>query len=274
MNLFNHQSEVKARVLGTDLDGTLIPLPDSEDNRRDLRILARAMTSGNRELVFATGRHVESVLETIEGYGLPQPQWMVCDVGSSIYRWGSGRYELFGPYRDHLRELVGGMDRRSMIAALEAVDGLQLQDAASQGPFKISFFAEAARVEELESRIALICENGGFPFGCMGSVDPFSGKGLLDLLPNQVSKAYALIWLATHADFRPEELVYAGDSGNDYAALVAGFRSIAVGNASDSLVAKITREMESRGALDRFYPARASGTSGVLEGCRHFGLVD
>lgn len=273
MEHFNLQSQIDPRVLGTDLDGTLIPLPDSAENRRDLRLLTKKLADGERELVFATGRHFESVLDAIQMHALPQPDWMVCDVGSSIYQRTPEGFEPFGPYEEHLRSLVGGINRAAVEKALQPVEGLEIQGEESQGPFKISYFSVSERVEELEEQIGSICSGAGLPFTCMGSVDPFNGKGLLDLLPNQVSKAYALIWLSTHADFKPEELVYAGDSGNDYAALVAGFRSIAVANASDTLIEKIQEEMSEKGISERFYPAKGKATSGVLEGCHHFGLL-
>ncbi|MBC2600284.1 HAD-IIB family hydrolase [Puniceicoccus vermicola] len=273
MNLFNLESNLDVRVLGTDLDGTLIPLPDCPENREDLEILKKGLESGGREVVFATGRHFESVLEAIEEFGLPQPQWLICDVGTSIYRAKGGGYELYQPYVDHLSEKSGGIDRTDVEEAVSGIDGLELQGAESQGPFKISYFADNSRVDELVREMGRACEEKGLPFLAMGSVDPFNQNGLLDLLPAGVSKAYALIWLATHADFRPEELVFSGDSGNDYAALVAGFRSIAVGNAASELVEKVAQEMKANGASERFYAAKAFATSGVLEGCRHFGLL-
>ncbi|MGE9290455.1 MAG: HAD-IIB family hydrolase [Puniceicoccales bacterium] len=273
MDLFNLESKFNARVLATDLDGTLIPLPDCPGNVEDLQRLKKALTGGDREVIFATGRHFESVLEAIEQYGLPEPQWLICDVGTSIYRVGMAGYEPYQPYIDHLLEKVGGIDREAVESVMAEVEGIELQGEASQGPFKISYFSKDTRVEELVKIMGARCVEGDLPFSALGSVDPFNQKGLLDLLPTGISKAYALIWLATHADFRPEELVFSGDSGNDYAALVAGFRSIAVGNASPALVEKVASELEAKGAADRFYAAEQSATSGVLEGCRHFGLL-
>jgi len=273
MDLFNLESKTTPRVLGTDLDGTFIPLPESPENVRDLGILTDMMAQGGRETVFATGRHFESVLEAIDTHGLPTPEWMVCDVGSSVYRASSKGYELYQPYADHLGGMIGQMNRDSVELLLKNVDGMELQEKASQGPFKISYFTNVSNLKVLTETVAAICDQEKLPFTCMSSVDPFTDVGLIDLLPAGVSKAFALIWLSTHADFRPEELVYAGDSGNDYAALVAGFRSIAVGNMEASLVQKIQKEMAAKNASDRFYAATEKGTSGVLEGCRHFGLV-
>ena len=274
MEKFNLESRSEPRVLATDLDGTLIPLPESEENRADLRRLADAMGERSREVVFATGRHLESVLRVMEYDGLPRPEWMICDVGSSIHRRDTkGAYHPFEPYDDHLAGLLGEIDRAAVERTLEVIEGLVLQDEACQSRFKISYFAPADRVESLVGEITRVCGEEGLPFACMGSVDPFNKKGLLDLLPAGVSKAYALIWLSTHADFRPDEVVYAGDSGNDHAALVAGFRAIAVGNMDGALADRIERELSEQGHPDLLFRATKSATSGVLEGCRHFGLV-
>lgn len=154
------------------------------------------------------------------------------------------------------------------------MEGLVLQEDAAQAPFKISYYCDAANLPDLSRAIGELCEGKALPFACMPSVDPFNNRGLLDLLPREVSKAYALLWLSTHADFDPGELVYAGDSGNDHAALTAGFRAIAVANMDAGLAAAMSREMAEKGWADRFYRARRTATSGVLEGCRHFGLVD
>ena len=107
----------------------------------------------------------------------------------------------------------------------------------------------------------------------MGSLDPFSNCGLLDVMPAGVSKAYALIWLSTHADFSPDEVIYSGDSGNDYAALVSGFRAIVVANGSEGLAQKVSAALGERRISERLYLAKQTATSGVLEGCRHFGLI-
>lgn len=273
MDHFNFQSDLPPRVLGTDLDGTLIPLQGSQQNRDDLETLSGLLREKKRELVFATGRHLDSVLSVIESDGLPRPRWIVCDVGTTICRREGEGYERFGPYEEHLQDRIGQIDRQTVETALQSVKGITLQELEAQGPFKVSYFCEDAAVRVLAGEIQSICDSQSIPFSCMPSVDPFTNRGLLDLLPKGVSKAYALIWLSTHADFDPGELVYAGDSGNDHAALVSGFRAIAVGNMDDDLAEEMLEEVSEKGFLDRFYRARREATSGVLEGCRYHGLV-
>lgn len=272
MNL-NQWRSTSLRVLATDLDGTLIPLPGSKENARDLAELTKKLEDKGREIVFATGRHFESVLDATLTYGLPRPSWMVCDVGSSIFFKKENEYTLYQPYENHLRDLVQGCGREVVLEHLQGKFGLKLQPEECQRPYKISFFCQAEDANRLAKEINQLLRERDLPFDCMGSVDPFENVGLLDVLPLGVSKASALLWLATHADFLPEEVVFSGDSGNDYAALVSGFHSILVGNASDEVRSQVQGEMERRNEQHLLYQAKKSATSGVLEGCMHYGLV-
>jgi len=129
-------------------------------------------------------------------------------------------------------------------------------------------------VSALVETVNGILERERLPFECMGSLDPFLNCGLLDVLPKGVSKAYALLWLSTHADFKPDEVVFSGDSGNDYAALVSGFRAIVVANASEGLADRVEESLTKRNLVDRLYRANGKATSGVLEGCRFYGLIE
>lgn len=273
MNHFNPQSSIAARVLASDLDGTLIPLPETESNISDLRCIAEHFTASQRELVFATGRHFESVLDAIQQYQLPTPEWIVCDVGSAIYQRAGSGFLPFEKYSAHLADTAGGLDRALVEKTLSSIDGLELQSSAHQQRFKISYQSNAETVLELVERINTLLCSAELPYECMGSVDPFLNFGLLDVMPAGVSKAYALIWLSTHADFSPDEVIYSGDSGNDYAALVSGFRAIVVANSSEGLAAKVSAQLAKRGISERLYLAKQPATSGVLEGCRHFGLI-
>jgi hydroxymethylpyrimidine pyrophosphatase-like HAD family hydrolase len=93
---------------------------------------------------------------------------------------------------------------------------------------------------------------------------------LIDLLPDGVSKAYSLAWWVESRGEPCESIIYAGDSGNDYAALTAGYQSILVGNADRTLAKKVSDFHQSHGWNDRLFLATQAATSGVLEGFRHF----
>lgn len=273
MNYFNPQPEIIPRVLATDLDGTLIPLPNRDQNKQDLIELESARQTKKFGLIFATGRHFESVLEAIDQYHLPTPDWIVCDVGSGIYHRNGATFAPYQPYLDHLLQKTGGIERGKIEALLATQNGVELQPPDHQQKFKISYQCSAESVDGNVETIQQLIEKSALPFDSMGSVDPFLNCGLIDVLPAGVSKAYALLWLATQADFKPDEVIYAGDSGNDLAALVSGFRAIIVANASKGLSEKVHTQLTERQLESRLYLAKSEATSAVLEGCRHFGLI-
>lgn len=272
MNHFNPQTEIAPSVLATDLDGTLIPLPGEPANQADLATLEQSLRHADATLVYATGRHFESVMEAAEEYALPRPDWIVCDVGSAIYQRKEDNYEVFSAYETHLADTSDDIDRQAIENVLDSIKGLELQALDHQQRFKISYQSAADTVDSLVETIQARLAESELPYDCMGSVDPFSNLGLLDVMPRGVSKAYALLWLSTHANFRPDAVIYSGDSGNDYAALASGFRAIIVANGSPGLADKVGVTLQERGLPNRLYVAQGKATSGVLEGCRHFGL--
>jgi hydroxymethylpyrimidine pyrophosphatase-like HAD family hydrolase len=105
------------------------------------------------------------------------------------------------------------------------------------------------------------------------SVGAPHGRGLLDLLPAGVAKDFAIRYLHDHTGVHSEDLVYAGDSGNDLAAMLTGFKVVVVGNATPGLRERLTDRGGELGILDRLFFAEASFAAGVLEGCRHFGIL-
>jgi HAD superfamily hydrolase (TIGR01484 family) len=272
MNEFNPIYKITPSVLATDLDGTLIPLPDNNENKSDLRRIAALLAAGPHKLIFATGRHFESVLEAIEHYHLPEPEWIISDVGSAIYQRREGAFHLYERYETHLRQLTEGTNRNAVEVLLSPIEAITPQDAVHQQRFKISYECTPEQVDPTVAEINKIISSARQPYAAMGSVDPLLGIGLIDVLPLSVNKAYALLWLSTHADFSPNEVIYSGDSGNDLAALTSGFRAIIVANASPGLALQVAEAHRRKSIVDRFIHTQGKASSGVLEGCRHFGL--
>jgi len=273
MNKFNPEPEKTLSVLATDLDGTLIPLPGHPENVEALEAIRNARSTKPFRFVYATGRHAESVMDAIRDDQLPLPDWMICDVGTTILHRDGDAFHPYVPYSEHLNERTNGSDRTVIEAFLQDLEGLELQIPAHQREFKISYECETDRTDPLLEEVNHRLAKHQSPFEASGSVDPFRHCGLIDLLPTGVSKAYALHWLAHHADFTPEEVVYAGDSGNDLPALTGEFHAIVVANASEGLAEKVQEALTAKHASKRFYAAKGHATSGVLEGCRHYGLI-
>ncbi|MCA9121928.1 MAG: HAD-IIB family hydrolase [Planctomycetaceae bacterium] len=263
------------RILATDLDGTLIPLDGSASNFADLVTLAEQLSANNIRIVFVTGRHFSSVQSAIDEHRLPAPDWIICDVGTTILQQQSGHdFIKSDSYSDHLATITLGMTVADLHSRLKVVDQLRVQEAEKQGPFKLSYYAKAEQLGELCAEIEQLLVEWAAPYSLIHSVDPFNGDGLVDFLPRGVSKAYALNWWSREANLAHHEIVYAGDSGNDLAAFVAGYKTIVVGNADRSLCKRVREFHQNEDWSDRLVLANATATSGVLEGCRKFGLLD
>ncbi|MBD3676451.1 MAG: HAD-IIB family hydrolase [Planctomycetaceae bacterium] len=261
----------RPRVLATDLDGTLIP--NEEEQKPSLETLRTKLSHTNSQLVFVTGRDFGLTTEAISENELPRADWIICDVGTSVmHRVEDEPFELVEDYRQHLKSLCADLPREQLQQEFERWGELRLQEESKQGEFKLSFYTKADEIDDLEQRIQQWLTEHSAPWSVICSVDPFTNDGLVDFLPKNVSKAYALEWWRQHESWEQEEIVFAGDSGNDFAALTAGYLAVVVGNAHQSVINKVRQAMREREWLDRLHVAEGHSTTGVLEGCRAFGL--
>ena len=55
--------------------------------------------------------------------------------------------------------------------------------------------------------------------------------------------------------------------------MLTGFNAIVVGNATPGLREDLTARGNEKGLLDRLYFAEEFYVAGVMEGCRHFGIL-
>lgn len=261
-------------ILATDLDGTLIPLPDQAANPGDLKLIAQAVENRQLHLAFVTGRHLESVLQAIGQFQLPTPDWILCDVGASVYRRQSDdQFLAVADYQEHLAQIASTWSHDRLKEYVQSAPELTLQEPEKQSPFKLSFYTDAQKLEECYQRICEQLANEAVPWSIVHSVDPFTGDGLIDFLPKNVNKAYALQWWATHQQIPVEQLIFAGDSGNDIAALEYGYRAIVVGNASPQVANRAFWTHQDRGTPERLFVASHPATSGVVEGLRWYGAL-
>lgn len=262
-----------AWLIASDLDGTLIPPDDTEARREEIRTFAVEVT-GRDDLVLAyvTGRHFDFAVEGIRRWALPEPDLLVCDVGTTLYR-GTDRKSPDEAYREAMREALGGTTGDRLRELLASEEGVELQEAEKQGEFKASaYLPPGEEGRAIRERVAERLGEAGIRARSVASVDPLDGRGLLDLLPAGVSKAFAVRWLHDHAGVREERLVYAGDSGNDRDAMLAGYHVVVVANAPEALEREIRRDATGE-QLERIYFARARYVAGVMEGLRHWSVL-
>ena len=261
------------KLLASDLDGTLIPPTGHPDDGGVAELRHAVERARDLALAYVTGRSRAMALEGIRSHGLPPPVLLVCDVGTSVFVLEDHDYVPDPGYRALMLEALGGADTAGARELLDELHDLELQEERNQTEFKLSYYTPAdARGEEVATRARELLRDAG-RFNVVHSVDPHVERGLLDVLPAGVAKDVAVRYLHDRSGVPEHALVYAGDSGNDLAAMLSGFNVIVVGNAADALKETILRQAGARGIAERVHFAEAWYAAGVLEGCRRFGIL-
>ena len=238
------------RMLISDIDGTLVGPdgPDEEGIGQLLELLKR------HDIGFgvASGRGLDLVEEAIRDHGLPDPEVIVCGVGTEIH-YGAERLPDRG-YRRHLNAQWKPDEVWETVRSL----GVEPQPDENQTDLKLSFYLEdEGRLAEIDRaldernlRRATIWSHGRY----------------LDLLPHRAGKGKAIRFLAHRWGLEPGCIAVAGDSGNDMDMLRGRYAGIVVGNHDP--------ELESLRGSRRVVFADAPHVHGIVEGLRAHGLIE
>jgi sucrose-6F-phosphate phosphohydrolase len=262
-------------LLASDMDGTVIPLEVNKARRAEIQTFKRAVERrSDLGLAYVTGRHLALAMDGIRQHLLPEPDTLVCDVGTSVYHSTSEGYETDREYAYLMEEARGGVDVREVRQELGHLSHLTLQPEDRQTESKLSYhLSPGSDHRAVVSSVEEILDDMGGRLQAVYSVGAPRGTGLLDLLPAGVAKDFAIRYLHQRSGVEEKRVVYAGDSGNDLAAMLVGFRTIVVGNATPGLKEQLTVRGRELGILDRIFFAQGFYVAGVLEGCRHHGIL-
>lgn len=234
-------------ILATDLDGTF--LGGAEDDQAELY---EALQSTPRSvLVFVTGRGLESVLPLLSDPRIPNPDYIIADVGATVV---NGRLEPVQTLQAEIAEKWPGTHH--VMRNLARFDHLELQEVPQER--RCSFLADGSYVDA-EVRKAVQ------ELGCELL---FSAGRYLDVLPRGVSKGSTLRALIEQEGLDEDSVVVAGDTLNDLSLFQSQLKGIVVGEAELALVDRVAKTGESRA-----YIAQKPGAGGILEGLRHYGYL-
>lgn len=262
-------------MLATDMDGTIIPLEVNPQRKEEIRgFKDKVETEPDFCLAYVTGRDLPLAEKGIRQHDLPIPDILVCDVGTSVYHLNDSSFELDHEYILLLEEARGGLDVRDLRHELAHLPQLLLQPPEKQTASKLSYhLTRESDHQEVVASVQDHLRGMGGSFQAVYSVGAPHGTGLLDLLPAGVAKDFAIQYLQKHTGVQADSLVYAGDSGNDLAALLTGFKAVVVGNATPGLKEEVTAQSMELGIFHRLYFAQGFYAAGVMEGSKHFGLL-
>ena len=230
-------------LLATDLDGTFLGGKTS-DKFKLYRLIREEQ---NIRLAFVTGRGMESVLPLLDDSIIPNPDFIICDVGATILNGRS--LEPVQPIQSQIeKKWPGALVIRKK---LRKIKGLELQKVPQQRRCSYYFdeYTDIGQIKELVSE-----------FGC----DVLQSAGrYLDILPGGVNKGSTLMQLIKMMDLDAQEVLVAGDTLNDLSMYKTGYKGVVVGDAEEALI-RVTKD------IPTVYHAQKPGPGGILESLKHF----
>jgi HAD superfamily hydrolase (TIGR01484 family) len=276
----------------TDLDRTLIPngtQPESDSARGYFKYL---VAQPQVTFAYVTGRHLELVEQAIADYDLPKPNFIIADVGSSLYQQNhqpeqqlvpSDYWQRVKSWDDHL---AVDWQQKTALELAEWVTNIEhchLQEAEKQGLHKLSLYIDLdaeidAVIAQVKEKFAATHLQANF----IWSIDEQADIGLLDILPSCANKYQAIAFLMEHQAFSLENTIFSGDSGNDRDVLVSPINSVLVANAhmelKQDLSCALEKEERESGknrsslyiAQGNFLGMNGNYSAGIIEGIYHY----
>jgi HAD superfamily hydrolase (TIGR01484 family) len=232
----------------------------------------------NVRLAFVTGRHRELIEHAMDEYGLPQPDYVVADVGTTIYKVHSGNWTVWEEWEWQIAPAWAGKSGEDIHGLLKDISELRLQEEQKQNKLKLSYYVPIMfEKDELEREIASRLRSESIQATLVWSIDSVLSIGLLDILPAAATKQHAIDFLMSELAYGKHNTIFSGDSGNDISVLASAIKSILVANASDEVRHEVIREAEACGNADAIYLAKGGFngmngyySAGILEGVVHY----
>ena len=237
-------------LLASDLDGTL--LGDEEDERILRRFVARHHEQVT--LAYITGRYRHSVLELIETGRLPRPRFICSDVGTEILDLDDPRNTIGQAYAARVHP-DWDLDE---IYRLGVGTGITRQEFDQGQPrFQAGFYwdTQPATLAAFKERLS----------GLEGLYIQTSYTTYLDVLPATLGKGSAVRFLREQLGYSTDQVVVAGDAGNDRQMFETEFRGIVPINALD--------ELKTLARQPWHYHSPQPVARGVIDGLRYFGFI-
>lgn len=241
------------KLMVFDIDDTLIGHEEAQKKLKELIIKHQPQIG----FAVATGRTIDSAVAVLKEHNFVLPDIIISSVGSEIYyKRKDTDYFYSTGWEAHISHL---WKQNKIIELLDGFDFLQLQENDAQRKFKISYYHEADEKQLNSVRKILINNNIKANF-------IVSHKKYIDLLPYRASKGRAVRYLAYRWNIPHENILVAGDSGNDEDMLRGEMLGIVVGQHSDEL-----KKLKGR---RRIYFAEEKATGGILEGAYYYNFFE
>jgi len=269
-------------ILATDLDRTLLPNGKESYEEGAIERLMLALDKSDIGLVYVTGRNLRLVQEAVDEYKIPLPLFLVAEVGSMVYKKEGEALVADDDWLEYLSQKTPGWQRNQIEQVIleELGEGAKLQEVEFQNNYKVSYYLTGdesvlEKVEKLKANSILKDMQAELVY----SFDPLKKTGLLDILPKVATKVTALEFVRGQLGLGVDDIIYAGDSGNDILPLSFGYKAIVVKNADAETKESLQELIKDKSSAGKVYFATGVGVengnyaSGIIEGLKYFDLI-
>jgi glucosylglycerol-phosphate synthase len=230
-------------LLATDLDGTF--LAGKSVYKQQLYRIMRERE--DVQLIFVTGRGLETVIPLLNDPVIPNPHYIICDVGATVVN---------GSTLDPIQPLQAVIEERwpgqlMIYNKLKHIKGLRRQEVPQMRRCSFFYDQHTALTEVSHISEQLNCDM------------LLSGGKYVDILPKGINKGFTLNQLIGNLGIDPADVLVAGDTLNDLSLYQTGFKGVVVGEAEETLT-EVTRDMP------LVYQAEKTGCGGIIEALEHF----
>lgn len=268
----------KRILICTDLDRTLLPNGSQPESPGARDYFTRLVAHPEVILAYVSGRHRELVEGAIREYRLPLPDWVIGDVGTTIYRVCTGEWLKSYEWEQEFVSDWQGFTANDLRPLFTSIPSLRLQEETKQNRYKLSYYLPIQPdIDALQLEMTERLNAQNVSASLTYSIDETASTGLLDVLPARATKLHAVEFLMQQQNFDYSNTVFAGDSGNDLPLLASAVPSVLVANASSEIVEQAETLARQQGTVSAFYLAQGdflgmngNYSAGILEGIAYY----
>ncbi|ERP32174.1 HAD-IIB family hydrolase [Chitinivibrio alkaliphilus] len=239
------------RIIITDIDNTLT---GDENSLKEFSQLVQEM-QGHIGFGIATGRNKDSAMKLLSELDVPEPDIMVTSVGTEIFY---GKKQITD--ESWQKRINYRWDRQGIRNLFDNVEGFYYQDEPQQSKYKISYKLDMERSMSIKNIKELLWREG------FHAKVVFSLGMYLDFIPIRSGDGLAIRQLSFRWGIPWENILIAGDSGNDEAMLKGETLGVVVANHS--------MELEKLRGYPRIYFSDKSHAGGIIDGISYYNFLD
>lgn len=265
-------------LLCCDLDRTVLPNGHQPESPGVRELFADLVQRSDILLAYVSGRDKTLLLEAIDEYHIPVPDFAIGDVGTTMYQIQDGKWTALDSWANHIGEDWHNDAPRQIHGYIANLDGLSLQEESKQGRYKLSYYVPVdVDIQGLLNTIDRKLNEHAIHANLIWSIDEIKNIGLLDILPARANKLHAIEFLIRQTGCSKSGTVFAGDSGNDLPVIISDVPAVLVKNASADVQREAWQAIEKNGNQAHVYIARGNFhglngnyAAGIIEGLIHY----